>query len=121
MNDARQRLPSRRENRTRRFVWRDGGGAEHPFDVTVGFWPTALAASRPASAGEIFIAGPREGSMLLHTLEDACVMASLLLQHGVGLDDLLARLGRGSPVGAIVAVAGEIERDPEGDRREAAL
>jgi hypothetical protein len=68
---TRQRLPNRRPPRP--FLIEHGGSR---FTVTVGFYPDG----RP---GEVFTHGMRTGSTLDALLADACVLVSLLLQHGV--------------------------------------
>lgn len=67
----RDRLPNRRPNATALVAWQ---GRE--IAVSVGFDP-ATGAPR-----EVFASGPKEGSDMLATLADACVVISLALQHG---------------------------------------
>lgn len=77
MTTRRTRLPDRRHALTRRVVWRTDTG-EHAFHVTVGVHPAT------GEVLEVFYAdGQRSGSQLQHTIQDACVLISLLLQHGV--------------------------------------
>lgn len=74
---ARVRPPNRRPSVTRRLSWRTEG-SEHQFHVTIG---VDVRTGQPI---EVFYAdGPRFGSQLQHTIEDACVLISLLLQYGV--------------------------------------
>lgn len=104
---SRARLPDRRPNVTRTVAWGGRG-----FDLTVGFDPGT------GMPREVFASGPREGSDLLATLADACVIVSVALQHGVApgaLHHSLLRVplwadgrndadGPASPIGAIVGV-----------------
>jgi hypothetical protein len=92
---TRTRLPNRRFAAT---VDLEHAGSR--FTVTVGFYPDG----RP---GEVFTHGMRTGSTLDALLADACVVVSLLLQHGVEPADLAAsmgRLGNAEPASVIGAV-----------------
>jgi hypothetical protein len=92
---TRVRLPNRRFAAT---VELEHGGSR--FTITVGFYPDG----RP---GEVFTHGMRSGSTLDALLADACVVVSLLLQHGVDPADLAAsmgRLGSAEPASVIGAV-----------------
>ncbi len=92
---TRARLPHRRFAATSDL---EHGGSR--FTVTVGFYPDG----RP---GEVFTHGTRTGSTLDGLLSDACVVVSLLLQHGVEPSDLAAsmgRLGNAEPASVIGAV-----------------
>jgi hypothetical protein len=92
---TRARLPDRRFAATSNL---EHGGSR--FTVTVGFYPDG----RP---GEVFTHGMRTGSTLDGLLSDACVVVSLLLQHGVEPSDLAAsmgRLGNAEPASVIGAV-----------------
>jgi hypothetical protein len=74
---ARKRLPDRRLSITRRGVWQNDT-SEHRFHVTLGIHPET------GEVLEVFYAdGQRTGSGLQHAIQDACVLVSLLLQHGV--------------------------------------
>lgn len=98
-------LPHRRPSLQRACAWRG-----HGFVVTLGFDPAA------ADVREVF-AEADKGGQLQATLSDACVLISLLLQHGVtpramaksmGVEPDLLRGGGAvlpaSPVGAVLAV-----------------
>lgn len=92
---TRARLPNRRFATTSDL---EHGGSR--FTVTVGFYPDG----RP---GEVFTHGSRTGSTMDGLLADACVVVSLLLQHGVEPSDLAAsmgRLGNAEPASVIGAV-----------------
>lgn len=101
----RQRLPNRRPSITLQAGWHSGI-SEQRFTVTVGFNPETGAVA------EVFYAdGQREGSAMQHTVQDACVLVSLLLQLGGQPADLAHSLGRlplpggegpASAIGAIV-------------------
>jgi hypothetical protein len=99
---TRATLPHRRPNITRSTEWDN-----HTFTVTIGF---DLETGQPA---EVF-ADTLKGGQMAATLADACVIISIALQHGIGVDALGRSLGRvpawnggdntapASPVGAIV-------------------
>lgn len=73
----RQRPSNRRPSITREVAWRTDT-SEHVFHLTIGFDPLNGAPL------EVFYAdGQRVGSQLQHAIQDACVLISLLLQHGV--------------------------------------
>lgn len=103
--DRRQRLPNRRPSVTLPASWTTGTGVQQ-FTLTVGFHPDTGAVS------EVFYAdGQREGSAMQHTVQDACVIISLVLQLGGLPAELAHSLGRlpmpggegpASPLGAIV-------------------
>jgi hypothetical protein len=100
---TRATLPHRRPNITRSTEWDN-----HTFTVTIGF---DLETGQPL---EVF-ADTQRGGQMQSTLADACVIISIALQHGIGVDALGKSLGRvpvlwgdegqdapASPVGAIV-------------------
>jgi hypothetical protein len=75
--NVRIRPPARRPAVTHKLVWRTET-AEHSFHITVSLDPDT------AKPIEVFYAdGQRHGSQLQHIIQDACVLMSLLLQHGV--------------------------------------
>jgi hypothetical protein len=79
---TRERLPDRRPSETRAVAWRGGALA-----VTAGFDP-ATGAVR-----EVFASGYRFGSDLQATIDDACVIVSIALQHGARPAELRRSLG----------------------------
>jgi hypothetical protein len=92
---TRERLPNRRAAET---VQIEHGGQR--FTVTVGFYPDG----RP---GEVFTHGIRTGSSLDALLADACVLLSVLMQHGIETRELassMGRLGSREPASVIGAV-----------------
>ena len=74
------------------------------FAVTIGFYPDG----RP---GEVFTHGAKVGSAMDGLLDDACVVVSRLLQHGVDPADLGSSMGRlgddrpASVIGAVIDLA----------------
>ena len=95
-------LPNRRESMTVSAEWEG-----HMFTVTIGF-------DDAGTPREVF-AGHAKGK-LLAVISDACVLASIAMQHGATPQDLAKSLGRvpvlmdgaegegpASPIGAIVA------------------
>jgi hypothetical protein len=101
---TRSRLPNRRPSVNVGVIWQTDSG-EAAFTLTAGFDPAT------GRLREVFYSdGLKSGTAMLHTIQDACVLVSLGLQHGAYLDHLahsLGRLGKGctepaSPIGAIV-------------------
>lgn len=83
---TRHKLPGRRPAETRKITTPDG----QTFYLSLGFDPTDV--SRPR---EIFYsAGFRSGSQLEFQVQDACVLISLLLQHGFLPSDIGKSLAR---------------------------
>ena len=103
-------LPHRRPNVTRSIEWNG-----HPLDVTIGFDP------QTGQPQEVFANTPKGGDMQA-ALSDACVWASIAMQHGVTPAELRKSLGEvpvagapkgtvgpASPLGAIVeAILAEV-------------
>jgi hypothetical protein len=93
---TRKRLPDRRAAAT---VNLEHGGSR--FTVTIGLYPDG----RP---GEVFTHGIRTGSGLDAPLADACVLLSLLMQHGVEPSQISSSMGRSggaeaaSIIGAVI-------------------
>lgn len=84
--DARHVLPSRRLCQTRKIVTPEG----HSIYLTVGFDPVETARPR-----EVFYsAGFKSGSQLEFQVQDACVLISLLMQHGHQPQDVARSLAR---------------------------
>lgn len=101
---TRANLPPRRSNVTRAVHWEG-----HEFTVTIGMDPVTW---QPA---EVF-ADTAKGGQMHVTIADACVWASIAMQHGVTPAELAKSLGEvpvlgapkgttgpASPLGAIVA------------------
>lgn len=93
---TRTRLPNRRQAET--IVLEHGG---QRFEVTIGFYPDG-------KPGEVFTHGTKAGSTMDGLLDDACVVVSRLLQHGVAPRDLASSMGRlgnaeaASVIGAVI-------------------
>ena len=79
----RERLPNRRPNRTLDVV-HDGT----TYAVTIGFDPVT------DKVREVFTHGAKVGSAMDGILDDACILLSILLQHGVDPASLVATMGR---------------------------
>jgi hypothetical protein len=100
---TRLKLPHRRPAETVELAH----GGMH-FAVTVGFYPDG----RP---GEVFTHGAKVGSTIDGLLDDAGVVVSLLIQHGVepgALADSIGRLGNRAPssvIGAVVDTVAALE------------
>jgi len=104
---TRTQLPARRPSQTIATEWQG-----HPFSVTVGYCPKALAPR------EVF-ADTAKGGQMQATIADACVLVSIALQHGVTpaalaksmarVPDLMAGNGAelpASPIGTILDLIG---------------
>jgi hypothetical protein len=89
----RQRLASRRMQLSNAFSW---NGID--MLVSVGF-------DRAGRVREIFAEGLRCGSDSDVLIDDACIMASLLLQHGYSATELLGKLMRSHAADALQAFA----------------
>ena len=83
MKPARQRLPNRRPAHTETLEV-DG----QSFEATVGFEP------EDNSPRELFLKAGKEGSLLNAMLDDAAVVISVALQHGVPSKALAKSIGR---------------------------
>ena len=105
---TRVRLPDRRPNETATLTFE---GAT--YEVTIGFY-------LDGQPGEVFTHGAKVGSAMDRLLDDACVMASLLIQHGIKPSALASSMGclgdRHQPasiIGALVQLlASGAERAP---------
>lgn len=104
----RNRLPDRRSNITTVLLY-DG----RSYSVTLGFDPNT------GILGEVFMHGAKVGSAMDGILDDACILLSLLLQHGIDPVELPASmgyLGDGKTPASILGVlikliAGEVKSD----------
>ncbi|WP_158966231.1 TSCPD domain-containing protein [Chachezhania sediminis] len=112
---TRNRLPNRRPSLTVSVDWQN-----HAFALTVGVDP------RDGRLSEVFYAdGQKSGTALQHTVQDACVIISVALQHGVPIADLTHSLGRvpgamgvegpASPVGAVAEALAALDAELGGD------
>jgi hypothetical protein len=92
----RDRLPNRRAAETIN-IERVG----MRFTVTIGFYPDG-------KPGEVFVHGIKTGSTLDALLNDACVLVSLLMQHGIEPKEFATNMGRlgnaetASVIGAVI-------------------
>ena len=80
---ARRRLPNRRSSETRALTV-----GNHAFAATVGFHP---ADGRPQ---ELFLAGAKDGTDMAAILDDASVVISISLQHGISATALAKSVAR---------------------------
>jgi hypothetical protein len=79
-------LPNRRLTETRKIRTSDG----HTIHLSIGFDP-----NEPTRPREVFYsAGFRSGSQLEFQVQDACVLISLLLQHGHSPASIVKSLAR---------------------------
>lgn len=114
VDPAREVLPPRRMNAS---VAAEFEGM--PLTICIGF----DLAGRPL---EVFASGHKSGSTLQRLIDDACVLVSLALQHGVAAEALGKSLGRlpvwrgGAPVeGPASAIGLIVEAVTEASRGEA--
>lgn len=112
---TRQRLNTRRPNLTTEVAWRSPAGPDQKLIVTYGF-------DDDGKVREAFCAAFRATSDLVALANDACVMFSMLMQHGEELANVADAVGEDRPegaasgppsslIGAIVRRALEIERE----------
>ena len=93
----REYLPDRRVNRTVKVRWQ-----EHTFYLTVGFYDETL--ERP---GEVFASTGKAPEGVQQLVQDACVIISVALQHGVPSEALgksIPRFDDGRPYTIIGAI-----------------
>ncbi len=83
MTASRARLPNRRPSHTEALEV-DG----QTFEATVGFDPES------GQPREIFLSGGKQGSMMDSLLNDAAVIISVALQHGISAAALVKSVGR---------------------------
>lgn len=101
--DPRHALPGRRPCETRRVATPEG----HTIHLTVGYDP-----DEPDRPREVFYSGGfRSGSQLEFQVQDACVLISLLLQHGISPADISKSLARTKQPGLWI----EGDEDPEAE------
>jgi hypothetical protein len=110
-NDARRRLPDRRENET--FEVEIEGQA---YCVCLGFFPDT------GQVGEVFLSGGKVGSQIDAVLDDASILISRCLQSGIAPADLAKSMSKvptsmftpatepASPIGAALDMAAQFER-----------
>ncbi len=75
------------------------------YEVTVGFHPTT------GKVREVFCHGAKAGSNMDGLLDDACILLSLLLQHGLAPAALAAsmgRLGEGQQRASVIGALAEL-------------
>ena len=95
------RLPDRRQGITQAVTWRGT-----PLTVQLGF-------DGAGAVREIFINGAKGGSDVEALFDDACILASILLQYGVSPEELAQHLGREgtdptSPAASLIGQAARI-------------
>jgi hypothetical protein len=95
--NARRRLPNKRRAETVAFD-RDGSR----YRMTVGYFPEG-------DVGEIFLNADRADSLLDVMMSDAAILASLALQHGVSLAEIVHALKRDSRGGAASPIGAALE------------
>ena len=90
---TRERLPDRRPSMTRELTWAGSDDHATTYTVTVGF-------RLDGTPAEVFCDGAKIGSAMRSLLEDACVVVSLALQHGITPAALAHSMARTPTVGA---------------------
>ena len=98
--EARHVLPNRRLTETRKIVTPEG----HSVYLSIGYDP--IEPSRPREV--FYSAGFKSGSQLEFQVQDACVLMSLLLQHGLRPDEIARSLARVEQPGGDMAYASVI-------------
>lgn len=98
--EPRHTLPNRRPSENLKVRTKDG----HTIHLTVGYDPKDTERPR-----EIFYsAGFKSGSQLEFQVQDACVLISLLLQHGLRPADIVKSLAREEAAGGQIIHASVI-------------
>lgn len=106
---TRSPIQDRRANVTEEVAWAPAGGPDTKLIVTYGL-------DRFGKVKEAFCAGFRANTDICMLTNDACIMMSLLLQHGVDIAEVSAACGenkqpddktdqRGPPVSLLGAIA----------------
>lgn len=79
---TRTRSPARRPSLTGRATWQTEA-AKHRFHITAGYDPMT------GRLCEVFYAdGQKTGTNLRDTVQDACILISMLLQHGETVNEI---------------------------------
>jgi len=92
---SRQHLPNRRPAATVRTTWQTEGGT-HTIHLTAGY-------DLDGNLREVFYAdGQKTGAGLRDVVQDACVLISLLLQHGVPRDQIAKSMSSQTLYGSTV-------------------
>lgn len=105
---ARARLPHRRPSVVTTVAW------------TGKDWPVCFGFDADGHIREIFLKGGKTGSEIEGLVDDACVVLSLLLQHGLGIDALADHLGRegvdpASPAASLIGLAARLGAEIEAE------
>ena len=95
----RERLPNRRPNVTINLTHENAAYA-----VTVGFDPAS------EQMREIFTHGSKVGSQLDGLLDDACILLSFMLQHGISASSFAGSMGYSRPTNEPSSVIGRLVR-----------
>lgn len=95
--EPRHVLPGRRLTETRKIITPDG----HTVHLSVGYDP--YEDGRPREV--FYSAGFKSGSALEFQIQDACVLISLLLQHGHRPGDIIKSLARSEQPDGTMAYA----------------
>jgi hypothetical protein len=83
---GRTKLPDRRPSVRQRMKWQDGRGSDHFADVSFGF-------DMKGAIREVFCLANKDGSDMQGLVHDACIAASLALQHGARIQELAKSFG----------------------------
>lgn len=83
---TRTKLPDRRPSVRQRMKWQDSRGSDHFADVSFGF-------DLKGAIREVFCLANKDGTDMQGLVHDACIAASLALQHGARIQDLAKSFG----------------------------
>lgn len=101
------KLPDRRMAERRTLKWQDSRGSDHLADVSFGF-------DHEGVIREVFCLAASEGTDMQSLVHDACVAASLALQHGARVQNLAHSFSElreeGQAAGRPASVMGAIAR-----------
>ncbi len=101
-------MPRTKPDQRRYSITTDVDFEGHTWTMTVGFYDDG-------SPCEVFAAGSKVGTLMDTAFSDACVLISLLLQHGISLAEIKKSLG----FGYVLCMVEEIESINPPDGAEA--
>jgi hypothetical protein len=121
---SRKRLPARRPSIIRDVSWQGADGQITTCAVGIGF----NVEGEVAEVAEVFASDLKSGSAMRSLLEDAAVVVSIGLQHGIAPAEMAHSIGRtpaavgsapASMIGAIIDVLVREDQPGTGDTRRA--
>ena len=108
---SRKYLPTRRQVTTTTITWN-----EHLFDLTIGFYDEELL-----HPGEVFANSGKTPEAVQQLVQDACVLISVALQHGISpsaLGKSIPRFDNGAPYTIIGTICDILIQTTKGENSE---